>query len=251
MSRLVGWFLATLAATAAPADGVPGNPLVPVAGGTFIFGNDWGPRNERPRTEVTLRGFGMNRTEVSNAQYRRFVDETGHRSAFYGGHPQLGIDNRPAVGLSWDDAAAFCEHYGLTLPSEKQFERAARGRDGTRYPWGTDEPGPSHANVGAPECCAGDDRDGYAMTAPVDSFADGANPDGIYNLVGNVWEWTRDAYAPYGGGPDPQTEGKYKVLRGGAWNSDPAHVSTTYRLAYDPGFRFAANGGFRCVSEWE
>lgn len=252
MSRLApGLFLTALATTAAGADGVPGNPLVPVAGGTIVFGNDSGPENERPRMKIAIPDFAINRTEISNAQYRRFVAETGHRSAFYGGHPQLGIDNRPAVGVSWDDAAAFCEHYGLTLPSERQFERAARGLDGARYPWGMDEPGLSRANIGSPECCAADDRDGYAMTAPVDSFADGASPDGVYNLVGNVWEWTRDTYAPYGDGRDPQTGSEYKVLRGGAWNSDPAHLSTTYRLAYDPAFRFAANGGFRCVSEAE
>lgn len=254
MSRVIaGLLLPVAAASAAAAETeiVPGNPLIPVAGGTFIFGNDTGPENERPRMEVILPGFAMNRTEISNAQYRRFVEETGHRSTFYGGHPQLGIDNRPAVGVSWDDAAAFCAHYGLTLPSEKQFERAARGLDGASHPWGSDEPGPSHANVGAVECCGADDRDGYAMTAPVDSFADGASPEGIYNLVGNVWEWTRDFYAPYGDEPDLPTSGEHKVLRGGAWNSDPAHLTTTYRLAYDPAFRFAANGGFRCVLESE
>jgi iron(II)-dependent oxidoreductase len=102
-------------------------------------------------------------------------------------------------------------------------------------------------NRGADDCCGGDAADGYDMTAPVDSLAGGASREGILNLVGNVWEWSRDFYARYDGTPDADNDGKYKVLRGGAWNSDPSHLSTTYRLAYDPDFRFAANGGFRCV----
>ena len=78
----------------------------------------------------------MNRTEITNAQYQRFVDATGHRSAFYGGHPFLGLDDRPVVGVSWADADAFCRFYGLALPSEREYERAARGTDGAPFPWG-------------------------------------------------------------------------------------------------------------------
>jgi iron(II)-dependent oxidoreductase len=248
---IAGLLIAGLAATAQAADAVPGNPLISVQGGMFVFGNDSGPENERPQSMATVSDFAMNRTEINNEQYRRFVAETGHRSAFYGGHPQLGLDNRPAVGVSWEDAAAFCSHYGLLLPTEKQYERAARGIDGAAYPWGNEQPSLTRANAGAAECCLADGRDGYAMTAPVDSFAEGASAEGILNLVGNVWEWTRDDYAPYERGIDPGTADDFRVLRGGAWNSDPAHLTTTYRLAYDPTFRFAANGGFRCVSEME
>ncbi len=231
------------------ASPVPGNPLIAIEGGTFIFGNDSGQENEKPRQKISIPPFAMNRTEVSNAQYQRFVAATGHRSTFYGGHPMLGLDDRPAVGLSWSDAEAFCKFYDLELPSEQQYERAARGKDGAPFPWGAEPLDPLRVNGGASECCSADKSDGYEMTAPVDSFAEGASPDGILNLVGNVWEWTRDFYAPYDGTPDPATAGKFRVLRGGAWNSDPIHLSTTYRLAYDPEFRFAANGGFRCVRD--
>jgi iron(II)-dependent oxidoreductase len=250
---LAGLMIGALAAAAAAdeAEIIPGNPLVAVAGGAFVFGNDSGPENERPQSMATVAGFAMNRTEITNAQYRRFVDETGYRSAFYGGHPQLGVDNRPVVGVNWEDAAAFCAHYGLMLPTEPQFERAARGKDGAAFPWGAEPPGMSRANAGADGCCVADARDGYAMTAPVDSFNEVANAEGLLHLVGNVWEWTREPYAPYTGEADEATAGQYRVLRGGAWNSDPAHLTTTYRLAYDPTFRFAANGGFRCVSEQE
>jgi iron(II)-dependent oxidoreductase len=221
--------------------------LIEIPAGPFVFGNDLGNENERPRRLIAGEAFAMNRTEITNAQYQRFVNETGHRSPFYGNHPFLGLDERPVVGISWADADAFCRHYGLSLPTEQQYERAARGIDGAPYPWGSDPPGARRANRGADVCCSGDDADGYAMTAPGDSFAAGASPEGILHLLGNVWEWMRDPYEPYVGEPDPDIAGKFRVLRGGAWNSDPAHLTTTYRLAYDPDFRFAANGGFRCV----
>jgi iron(II)-dependent oxidoreductase len=247
-SLLCGALLGVFAAGAAFADEpIPGNPLIEIPVGPFVFGNDMGNDNERPRQTVDGAAFAMNRTEVSNAEYQRFVDATGHRSAFYGGHPFLSLDDRPVVGVSWDDANAFCAYYGLKLPSEKEYERAARGTDGAPFPWGAAPLDPTRANGGSDTCCGGDDRDGYAMTAPVDSFAAGASPDGVLNLVGNVWEWTRDFYAPYQGEAPPDIAGTYRVLRGGAWNSDPSHLTTTYRLAYDPDFRFAANGGFRCV----
>jgi iron(II)-dependent oxidoreductase len=225
---------------------IPGNPLIEIAAGPFVFGNDSGNDNERPRRLIEGRAFAINRTEITNAQYQRFIDATGHRSAFYGGHPLLGLDDRPVVGVSSDDAAAFCAHFGLRLPTEQEYERAARGTDGASFPWGTAPVDASRANHGGEICCAGDDSDGYAMTAPAVSFPQGASKEGVLNLIGNVWEWTSDIYAPYEG-QEPAAAGAYRVLRGGAWNSDPSHLSTTYRLAYDPEFRFAANGGFRCV----
>lgn len=251
ISEAVAALVVALAATgsclAASGDPIRGNPLIEIAPGPFVFGNDAGNDNERPRQTVVGPAFAMNQTEISNEQYQRFIDDTGHRSAFYGGHPFLGLGNRPVVGVSWTDAEAFCDHYGLRLPSEREYERAARGVDGAPFPWGAAPLDPMRVNGGAETCCGSDDHDGYAMTAPVDSFAEGASREGILNLVGNVWEWTRDLYARYDGAADPQNDGKYRVLRGGAWNSDPSHLSTTYRLAYDPDFRFAANGGFRCV----
>ena len=228
---------------------IPGNPLIAVPAGLFVFGSNSGNENERPQELINGKAFAMNRTEISNAQYQRFVHETGHRAAFYAGHPLLGLGDHPVVGVSWDDASDFCAHYGLRLPSEQEYERAARGTGGSAFPWGDSPVDASRANHGSDTCCTGDDSDGYASTAPVDSFPDGASKEGILNLVGNVWEWTRDYYAPYEGEPTPDIAGKYRVLRGGAWNSDPGHLTTTYRLAYDPEFRFAANGGFRCVRD--
>ncbi|MEI3850871.1 SUMF1/EgtB/PvdO family nonheme iron enzyme [Ensifer sp. CCNWLY38] len=235
----------TLAAGSASADDGPitGNPLVDVPAGTFVFGRDNGPDNERPRRQLLGGAFAINRTEITNRQYQDFVAATGHRSAFYADHPLLGLDDHPVVGVSWADADVFCRHHGLTLPSEQQYERAARGTEGQAFPWGMAPADHWRVNAGAAICCSGDASDGYPMTAPAMSFAAGASGEGVLNLIGNVWEWTSDLYAPY----EPKGARSYRVLRGGSWNSDPAHLTTTYRLAYDPDFRFSANGGFRCV----
>ncbi|TJW40173.1 MAG: formylglycine-generating enzyme family protein [Mesorhizobium sp.] len=232
---------------AAGEDVIADNPLVEIPGGPFVFGNDTGDENERPRHVVEGQAFAMNQTEITNAQYRRFVAATGHRAAFYDRHPALGLPDHPVVGVSFADAEAFCAHYGLKLPSEQEYERAARGPQGAHFPWGDAPVDATRANFGRGACCDEDASDGHDMTAPARSFPLGASRQGLLNLVGNVWEWTRDFYAPYGGQALPEIAGKYRVLRGGAWNSDPTRLSTTRRLAYDPDFRFAANGGFRCV----
>ena len=238
---------AAFQAAAADASPIVDNPLIEIPAGKFVFGNDDGLENERPRRAMRGRPFAINRTEVTNRQYGRFVQATGHRPAFYANHPLLGLDDRPVVGVSWGDADAFCRHYGLVLPSEQQYERAARGTKGAAFPWGDAPPDETRTNSGADACCSGDARDGYPMTAPAESFVRGASGEGVLNLVGNVWEWTRDPYAPYESGNTVESAVAFRVLRGGSWNSDPSHLTTTYRLAYDPEFRFSANGGVRCV----
>lgn len=234
-------------AAASDDDVIADNPFVEIPGGLFVFGNDMGNENERPQHVVQGRAFAMNETEITNAQYRRFVAATGHRPAFYDRHPVLGLPDHPVVGVSFADAEAFCAHYGLKLPSEREYERAARGTQGAHFPWGDEPVDATRANYGRDPCCDKDAGDGDKMTAPARSFPLGASREGVFNLVGNVWEWTRDFYVPYNGEVPPEIARKYRVLRGGAWNSDPTRLSTTYRLAYDPDFRFAANGGFRCV----
>jgi iron(II)-dependent oxidoreductase len=117
---LVGFVLAaSIDSAAAGDDPIPDNPLIAIPAGPFIFGSDDGNENERPRRVLVGRAFVMNRTEITNAQYQRFVDATGHRSAFYGGHPVLGLDDRPVRQRQHADAAEFCAYYGLRLPSER------------------------------------------------------------------------------------------------------------------------------------
>ena len=230
--------------SASPSWPFSDNPLIRIAAGSFVFGADDGEANEAPRAVLRLPAFSIARTEVTNDQYRRLVRDTGHRPSFFADHPVLGLGAHPVVGVSWDDADAFCRHFGLALPSERQWERAARGTDGRRFAWGDAAPGADRVNRGAEICCAADAADGFAATAPVGSFPAGHSPEGVADLTGNVWEWVDGWYNPYDAAAPAQS---FRVLRGGAWNSDAWKLRTTYRLAYDPAFRFAANGGFRCA----
>ncbi len=225
----------------------PGNPLMPIAGGSFVFGTEDGESNEAPSRLLDLAPFAMAKYEISNRLYRVFAEAAGHRPSFYSAHQGLGLLDHPVVGVSWDDADAFCRHYGLKLPSPQQWERAARGPAARRFSWGNEEPTPAHANRGAEECCGPDASDGFSVTAPVGSFPRGETPEGVADLTGNVWEWVDGWFNPYDTAPAAlRTE--FRVLRGGAWNSDTWRLRTTYRLAFRNDFRFAANGGFRCVS---
>jgi iron(II)-dependent oxidoreductase len=244
--RSVGIAVIWLLSMAAVDQPIPDNPLVDIPGGRFIFGNDAGLPNEAPARAVELLEFRINKFEITNAEYAGFTAETGRRPSFYWNHPELGLLDHPVVGVTFDDAAAFCAHYGLRLPTEEQWERAARGTQGWFHPWGNDAVTPERANRGADVCCEPSVADGYALTAPVGRFEKGANAEGVQDLIGNVWEWVDAWYNPYET-PESALEKQYRVLRGGAWNSDDVHLTATYRMAYRPDFAFAANGGFRCV----
>jgi iron(II)-dependent oxidoreductase len=224
------------------------NPLIPIAGGTFIFGSDNSLPNEKPEQHLTLRSFRLNKFEITNREFRAYVQASGARASFFDQHPVLGLDAHPVVGVSWDDANGFCRYFGLRLPTEQEWERAARGTGGKLYAWGNQAPTPDRANRGGAHCCMPDDKDGYPATAPVGAFPKGNNPEGISDLTGNVWEWVDGWYNPYGTQPAEERH-EFRVLRGGAWNSDDQKLRATYRLAYRGDFRFAANGGFRCAAD--
>lgn len=240
--------------------------LVAIPGARFTMGDAAGDANEAPH-KVTVRAFRIMRDEVSNREFSAFVAMTGfvtdpERSGFgyvwtdrwreMAGadwrHPQgpasgiAGLDDHPVVQVSQRDATAFCAWRGMRLPSEKEWERAARGGDGHRYPWGNEVPeqrGTRRANFGTERCCAPDATDGFVRTAPVGSFPSGTSPFGIEDMAGNVWEWTASRYAARGGDV---------ALRGGGWGNDPYGLRVSYRHANPPdigldmvGFRCAAN----------
>ena len=232
--------------TTSAAGPLEGNPLVEIPAGEFVFGADDGEENEAPRRTDTIAAFRINKFEVTNRLYRGFVEASGHRPSFFDDHPVFGRTDHPVVGVSWDDADAFCRHYGLRLPSERQWERAARGVSGRPFAWGEAPPTPDRVNRGGAICCGPDPRDGYPVTAPVGSFPAGTTKEGVFDMTGNVWEWVDGWYNLHDAAPAAQ-ESKFRVLRGGAWNSDEWKMRTTYRMAYRGNFRFAANGGFRCV----
>ena len=221
--------------------------MIEIAAGAFVFGSDDGEVNEGPARTLDIPAFKMMKYEVTNRLYRGFASATGHRAAFYDSHPVLGLPDHPVVGVSWQDADAFCRHHLLKLPTEAQWERVARGAEGRMFAWGNAAATAERTNRGGADCCDPDAADGYAATAPVGSFRAGVTPEGIADLTGNVWEWVDDWFNAYDVRPAARRQ-EFRIARGGAWNSDDWKLRTTYRLAYDGDFRFAANAGFRCVT---
>lgn len=221
-------------------------PMVSILAGEFIMGSDRGI--ERPPHKVFVEAFEIDKFEVTNEQFARFVEETGYvTDAEKVGDSMTwqtyaeGKLNHPVVKVSWNDAVAFCKWAGKRLPTEAEWEKAARGTDGRIYPWGN-EWAPVKANT---------KEGGYRGTTIVGSFPEGASPYGVMDMAGNVAEWTSDWFQPYpgypGGDPEAQYFGeKYRVIRGGGWFSDKELVRASYRscssvdLAND-------DVGFRCA----
>ncbi len=172
--------------------------MLPVPAGTFVMGSDSeGEQDERPAHKVTLRGFLLDVYEVTNGAYRECVDakvcrpwrDDAAKSMKYGSETAFRGPKQPVVGVSWDDAKTYCEWRGKRLPTEAEWERAARGDDGRKYPWGNETPDPK--KHGCFQGCQG------GATANVGSFPADAGPYGHHDLAGNVWEWTADHYDPY------------------------------------------------------
>ena len=257
-------FSQTLGAAAAAAA-----EFINLPAGHVIMGDPAGDPGE-VRREVQIGPFRLMRREVTNRAFVAFVRETGHRTdpeesgrgyvwtrrwQLIDGadwrHPfgwkagSAGGDDHPVVQVSADDAAAFCGFYGWRLPSEEEWEYAARGNDGRRYPWGDQEPDQtdgehSRANFGTVSCCAADDADGFLTTAPVGSFPDGAGPFGHLDLAGNVWEWTSSRFP---GQPD------HVVLKGGGWGNNPYCLRASYRHG-NPSDIGLDMVGFRCAADF-
>lgn len=193
--------------------GPDGGIMVWVPPGEFMMGAEDGDADEKPVHRVRItKGFWLGRCEVTNAQYRAFCEATGGRFPEDSRHRG---DDHPAVSMSWVNAQAYCEHYGLTLPTEAQWEYAARGPSGNQYPWGM--------TWDASKCCNEQNLgEGRPRTFPVGSFPEGDSWCGAADMAGNVSEWCADWYdeAYYAESPEqnptgPET-GEYRVVRGGA-----------------------------------
>lgn len=212
--------------------------MVLVPGGTFEMGRDEGDEFERPAHEVTVASFLLDRAEVTNLQYREYVVATGSLSPphWLNGTYRAGEEQFPVVNITWEEARQFAKWAGKRLPSEVEWEYAARGTDRRLYPWG-DEWKPDRANT---------ERGAAGLPMAVGSFPNGASPFGLLDMCGNVWEWTADDLTSY---ETPTSSlGMGKVIRGGAYDVPRTRASTTYRGVVLPANRYDKTG-FRCAGD--
>jgi formylglycine-generating enzyme required for sulfatase activity len=270
-------------APAPVAQACPGD-MIRIPGGKFYMGSDERDATdmERPAHQVTLAPYCMDQFEVTVSAYKACSDKgeckragrendwagitKKERAAYDPLCNARDPDNKgqhPINCVDWDLADRYCVAIGKRLPTEAEWEFAARGPDGRRYPWGDEAPTAGHLNACGNECVAWgkahgqdlkamyDANDGYPNTAPVGSFAPGRSRYGVHDVVGNVWEWTSDFYADYTKAevvdPKGPSQGERRVIRGGAWNgSEPAWVRPTFRYHDVPAKR-SYGIGFRCA----
>jgi len=229
-----------------------GAVMLYVPGGTFQMGSTEGESDEQPVHAVTLDDFWIDQYEVSNAQYRQCVTAGACETPSFWDDADFNGDDQPVVGVSWYDAQAYCEWVGARLPTEAEWEYAARGPEGNTYPWGDTFDG-QRLNFCDVNCSddwrVTDYDDGYAKTAPVGSFETGKSWCRVHDMAGNVWEWVADWYGDYPSqaqtNPTGPETGDYKVLRGGGWYTQSYLVRSAVRIDITPTLR-DVGFGFRC-----
>lgn len=269
--------------TDAAADPRCPEDMIEIAGGKFFMGSDHKDASsiEQPVHPVTLSGYCIDKTEVKTSDYLACVDRGDCRPAARDAHwpgisareqktygklcEQLGelSGNHPVACVTWHMASIYCRAQGKRLPSEAEWEYAARGPDVRIYPWGDEPPTSRHLNACGSECAAWAKReglavdalhrgdDGYATTAPVASFSAGNSRFGPADMTGNVSEWVNDWFNDYEKAPqsDPlgPENGQKRVIRGSAWNGgDTSALRASFRSALDPAAK-SPMVGFRCA----
>ncbi|MDO9390969.1 MAG: SUMF1/EgtB/PvdO family nonheme iron enzyme [bacterium] len=218
-----------------------GSILVEVAEGDFSMGSNNRSPEEKPVHKVYLDKYYIGKYEVTVGQFKKFCNVTGRTMI-----EQPNWNNRedhPVVNVSWCDAKAYCDWAGLRLPTEAEWEKAARGTEGREYPWGNE--------WNSTMCNSSENGDNYPYTSPVGSFPLGISPYGCHDMAGNVWEWCNDWYnnkyyssSPCSGPTGPQT-GIGSVMRGGAWKLQNYYCRTAYRSFGAHEGRNYLNVGFR------
>ena len=228
-----------VAETVNPKDG---SALVRIPAGAFRMGSPGaeGNLNEHPAHEVDLDAYYIGKYEVTVAQFARYCRENGREAPGQAGHGE----RAPVVNVTWTDAEAYCGWAGLRLPTEAEWEKAARGGSAASYWWG-DVATHDMANY-----TGRGGRDSWDDVSPAGSFP--ANPYGVHDTAGNVWEWCLDRYAAdyYAGSPphNPRgpAEGQSRVLRGGSWDSPADFIRPAYR-GFDAPDYSSSLLGFRCA----
>lgn len=223
----------------------PVEDMIEIPAGPFTFGSDEGEPNESPAQTIELPAYQIDRFEVTNDDFTMFANATGYQTeAEKKGAKKTwrseaeGQGNHPAVRITWNDAQAYCEWLGKRLPTEQEWEKAARGEKGNVFPWGNSYD-PVRANLKA---------SGIRGTVAVGSFPAGASPYGVEDMIGNVWEWTADPYQAYPNSTyqDKFYSDKLRVTRGGGWFDEERQARAANRSA---AALDSANDdlGFRCA----
>ena len=240
---------------------VAATEMAQIPAGGFLMGSDDGPQDERPQHRVQLAAYWIDHTPVTNSQFAQFLNAVGPQGPQ--GERYYDIDdndarvhrrdgkwsadrsseNHPVVEASWYGALAYCRWLGKRLPTESEWEKAARGTDGRKFPWGSEPPDKMRAHFGA----------GWNDLRPVDGFPKGASPYGVLDMAGNGWEWVSSAYLPYPydskDGREDLTREQVRGTRGGGHDSRPEELTTTHRGRQVS--RNARGGhhniGFRCA----
>ncbi len=247
------------ATKAAPVDG---KPLVLIPAGPFVMGTDKTDTDnthqkigtvkplyldQHPERTLNLAAYYIDQYEITNKEYRRFIVETQFPE--YPTHWQEtavpeGLGAHPVVNITWREAFSYCAWAGRRLPTEAQWEKAARGPEGQLFPWGPEDR-KKVANMGV---------EGDRKTVPVGSYPEDKSPYGVFDLAGNVMEWTRDWYQAYPGNghKDPRFGTQFKVLRGNGFQKAGHYFLEAYRYAFNrtevPPDDYFENVGFRCAT---
>lgn len=241
--------LAGAATVSGAAESAGEKDMVLIPKGEFTMGSS--EHADETRHQVVLDAYLIDKFEASNARYKEFMRATGHPAPAYWDDPRLSKPEQPVVGVSWTDANAFCKWDGKRLPTEAEWEKAAKGPEGdNHYPWGH-HLDPKRANYGQ----------NVGRTMPVDSYPEGVSGYGVYNMAGNVFEWVDDWYDPKyyrssnalnprgaDKGYNFANQGPVKVLRGGSWLAPETSLHTSHRFWNQPeNNSYGVGLGFRCA----
>jgi formylglycine-generating enzyme len=241
--------------------GKDGAPMVLIPEGSFPMGVPHGDRDggrdEYPRHDVFVNNFYIDKFELTNGRYLEFVKATNHRvpqnpknatrNLWQGDTITESLTDRPVVNVDWADANAYCQWAGKRLPTEAEWEKAAKGTADRRFPWGNVEPTNKHLNFNQQWI-------GEKTLMPVGSYEAGKSPFGVYDMAGNVWEWVNDWYdAKYyekspAKNPTGPESGTKRVLRGSGWQNETPTVRIFTRVDSDPTIRNESTG-FRCAMD--
>ena len=228
------------------------NEMVLVPAGEFTMGTNDRLPDEGPEHKVTLPAFYIDKYEVTNLQYKKFIDATQRKSPKHFRNRTFpeGKADHPVTYVSWHDADDYCHWAGKRLPTEQEWEKAARSTDGRNYPWGNDF-GIDRANT--PQRWMVLEKEGD--TTPVGAFPSGVSAYGAYDMSGNVWEWTASWYKPHPGNTRiTENYGeKYKVLKGGSWWDCSFYKCGISAPSYNRSFFLQSTKnksfGFRCAKD--